>query len=438
MPNPTLTSLVNSSNFNTEAANVQFTTAFVCSGATYFRYAEPVFNGASGASSVDPGGLFGWLLYARSPALSTNPRGSTADTYIEYFDVDMFIRDINKLSGITYCLVSTPTQGGTFGFFTNNSSVITGKTYGIDLLLALNYLAYGNYLVLAGNTAGLDDWESEQLSKIDALIGITTDSSLCSWLKTKPYTFGIFPSIADSTGQVGAGYTLPNYTSFAGASFAAAGSSFSSRIVTVNGVKAVYDTKTESLVPGSSLQVYYIPAVADVAGFFSRARNSNNLYFSIAGTNNAVPLNGTIVNPIQYSDSQTKTILQNNRVNYFLNYSNNFLGQDLVGATSSSSTPTAIDRVGPNALKIQIEKDVTDIALKYLFTVNNTTTRSLVISDVQSYMSKLNSFLDTTATEITCDETNGNVDNTNALYITVEFKPIVSTSTFTVNVSLIS
>jgi len=436
MPNPTLTSLVNSSSFNTEVANVQFTTAFVCSGATYFRYAEPVFNGASGASSVDPGGLFGWLLYARSGALSSNPRGSTADTYIEYFDPNTFIRDLNKLSGITYCLLSATTEGGTYGFFTNNGTLISGKTYGLDLLLALNYLAYGNYLVLAGNTAGLTNWENDQLSTIDALIGKTADASLCSWLKDKPYAFGIFPSIADSTGQIGAGLTLPDYTSFVGATLAAAGTTFSSRIFTVNGVKAVYDTSTSSLLTGSNFPVYYIPAVGDVAGFFSRARNSNSIYTSVAGTNNSIPLNGTIVNPIQYSDSLTKTILQNNRVNYFLNYSDAFLGQDLVGATASSSTPSAENRVGPNALKIQIEKDVTNIALKYLFTINNPSTRSLLITDVQAYMTKLSSFLDTTATQITCDESNGNVDNTNSLFVTVVFKPLVSISTFTVNVSI--
>lgn len=441
MPNPLVTSfktLPAYSELSTQS--IGFITAFmpgVNGGACYYSYAQPNFNGMDGASTNDPGGLFGWLIYSRY----LQGKGTTSDTYIEYLNAKQLVTDMNGLSGATYALVSTPTQGGTYGFFLNTSSIITGKTYGMDFLTALDYLAYGNILVIAGTCAGLNNYELANNTTIDALIGTTANASVCSWLVGKPYAFGIFPTIADSNGQVGAGYTMAPYTSFSGigAALAASGTTFSTRIVNVCGVKKLPQFSTQTLVANTTFTTAsYLPAVADVAGFFSKAKNANVLYFSIAGIGNAIPKNGSITNSIEWSNSSLRNILTNNRVNFFLNGTSAFLGKDLVGATASSAATTALDRVGPNSLKLQIEKDVSDIALKYLFTINNPTTRNLVTQEVQAYLTQLNSFIDPTYSQVICDETNGNVDNTNALYVSVTVKPLVSIDAFTINVSLIA
>jgi len=452
MPNPSLSSFVAPTAYNKlPTQSLPFVTGFipgVNGGQTYYNYSAPIFSGDAGAASNDPGGLFGWLLYARY----LNGSGATTDTYIEYINSRSLVSDLNLLgggfkvvngvvtafSGTTYALVSTPSQGGTYGFFLNTNNIVSGKTYGNDFLLALDYLAYGSPLVIAGTTAGLNDYQLENNTTIDALIGSTANPVLCSWLQNNPYAFGIFPTIPDSTGQIGAGNTMANYTSFVGATLASSGSTFSTRIINVRGVKGFYEVSTESLVPNTSITQYFLPSVADVAGFMSKAKNSNTLYTSPAGSENAVPLNGMVLNGVEWTNDSLKTILTNNRVNYFLNYINTFLGKDLVGATANSSASTSLDRIGPNSLKIQIQKDVSDIALKYLFTINNASTRGLVLTDVQSYLNKLTTFIDPASTQIVCDETNGNVDNTNALYITVIVKPIASVDTFTVNVSLVA
>lgn len=440
MPNPLVTSFRSLPAYNElESQSLGFITGFmpgVNSGSCYYRYVEPNFNGMDGAASNDPGGLFGWLLYSRSRL----GKGTTADTYIEYVNSRQLITDMNGLSGATYCLVATPTQGGTYGFFLNTSSIISGKTYGIDFLTALDYLSYGNILVIAGTCAGLNDYEIQNNTTIDALMGLTANPSVCSWLVGKPYAFGIFPTVADSTGQIGGGYTMANYTGFAGigSTLAASGSTFSTRMVNLYGVKKYPGFSTQTLVANTSFNLStYVPAVADIAGFFSKAKNANVLYFSIAGSDLAVLQNGSITNGVEWTNKTLRDTLTNNRVNFFLNYTNTFLGKDLVGATANSTAPTALDRIGPTSLKMQIEKDVSDIALKYLFTINNAGTRNLLVQDVDAYLSKLTSFIDPTFTQVVCDETNGNVDNTNSLYITVTVKPIVSVDVFTVTVSLV-
>lgn len=444
MPNPSLSSFINSSQYNSLPGQaVGFVAGYipgVSGGSTYYNYSQPVFSGQDGAASNDPGGLFGWLLYARSRI----GKGSTADTYIEYSGPKQLIVDMNALggtstlSGITYCLLSTQSQGGTYGFFTGGVPVITEKTYGSDFLFALNYLAYGNVLVIAGTTSGLNDYENQNHTRIDALIGSTANAAVCSWLVNKPYAFGIFPTIPDSTGKIGAGFTMADYTSFVGATFAASGSTFSTRIINVCGIKSVNDTRTDSLLFNTIIPTYFLSAVSDVAGFISKAKNSNTLFTSPAGSNNAVPLNGSIVNGIQSTNSELISSLVKNRVNFFYNYTNTFLGKDMVGATANSNTPSALERIGPQSLKIQIQNDVSDIALKYLFTINNAVTRNSVISEVQSYLNTLNTFIDPKYTQIICDTTNGNVDNTNSLYITLYFKPIASVDTFVVNVNIVA
>lgn len=431
MPNPSLSQFM-PVNLR-DAANIQTVAGMVAGGITgYFRYSTPVFSGGSGTVN-DPGGLFGWLLYSRS---LTTGRGTTADTYIVYDNPKSLMADMNRLGGATYCLVSTPTQGGTYGFFLNTSGEISGKTFATDFLYAINYLAYGGQLVLAGTTQGLSNYELDNNTNINVLIGNTANTEICNWLKQKPYTIGIFPSAADSTNQIGAGYTMYNFASFVGATAAVTGTTFSNRVFNICGVKGVYNITTDLLAANSSMTAYYIPTTADIAGFYQISADANTLLNTLAGIDTSVLLNGIVLNPVEWTNSDLKTLLRTNRVNYFLNGTSKFLGQDLVGATANSATPTTPERFGSSALQIQVNKDVTDIALKYLFKVNNQVSRSQIVTEIQAYLNTLVNFIDIKNTQIICDQSNGNVDNSATLYITVVVKPIISSSSFVVDVTV--
>lgn len=437
MPNPSVTDFLTTLSTR-DAIAAPINAGIICGGLTgYFRYAQPSFTGVNNASANDPGGLFGWLLYSRVYKRPT-PAGTTADTYITYDNTNSLIADMNRLGGVTYCLVSTPGQGGTYGFFLNTSGEISGQTFSRDFFDVLHCLSYGVTVVLAGSSAGLKNYDlSYPNNKINVLVGNTANDEILDYLVEKPYVMGFFPSGRDSSNQIGGGYTMQSFQTFVGSTLAASGTSFSNRIFNICGVKTIYnEAKLDQLVSGSKMTTYYNTATVDAVGFYQIASDTNTLYNSIAGQNIGVPLNGKIINSIEWTDTNTKTLLRNNRVNYFVNSYNNFLGQDLVGSTANSNTPTPTERIGVSALQIQIEKDVSDIGLQYLFTVNNAITRSQVITEVQSYLNKLSNFIDLTGTQVICSEANGNIDNTSTLYITVIVKPIVSSSSFVVNIQV--
>jgi len=430
--NPSLSSFTNSSQYQTETRGTPLLAGFIA-GSTFVN---PNFNGQNNATSVDPGGLFGWLVYSRafkySPAL-----GSTGTQYIVYTNPNDLVSNLNQLGGVTYCLVSTTTQGGTYGFFKNNGNqTLSGLTAGYDFLNAISYLAYGGTLVIAGSTTGLAKYETDNNKSLDVLMGTTTNTALCTWLTTKPYLTGIFPTPADSTGQVGASVSMAGYTAFVPAGTdVSAGSDFGSRVFNISGYKTVTSLQTDSVVQSTTI-TYSLPAVSDVAGAFARAKDNNELYLTVAGINRSTILNGLISNAVKWEDTSSKNTLRTNRVNFYVSNTPQFLGQDIVGATGGTSTTIAItERIGPSRLQIAINNDVTNIALKYLYLVNNATTRSSLNSEISTYLEKYAAYLDTTKTQIICDGTN-NTDNSTTLNVTVIVRPILSTESLTITLNL--
>jgi len=108
---------------------------------------------------------------------------------------------------------------------------------------------------------------------------------------------------------------------------------------------------------------------------------------------------------------------------------------DIVGATSgSSSSYTTNERIGPSKLKQDIETQVGAILLKYVFNVNNSSTRSSVSSEVTQYIFGLNQFLDPNFTQITCDSSN-NTDNSATLKVDITIKPLISTEEYSLSVT---
>jgi hypothetical protein len=184
----------------------------------------------------------------------------------------------------------------------------------------------------------------------------------------------------------------------------------------------------------SNTQITYkLPTSTDVAGFFARAKNRNELYLSVAGLDRSTILNGNVSTSIDWNDS-LKTTLRNNKVNFFVNYNPKFLGSDIVGATSSGLL-TSDNRVGPSRLRSALRKDLDVIGLKYLFEINNSTTRAQVTSEIESAIDPYLSFIDTTQTQIICDSSN-NVDNSGSLNMMVVIKPILSIDSFVIDINL--
>lgn len=424
---PSLSSLVNSSQYTKENLTFNFITGMKLGTG----YVAPVFNGVNGAAGNNPGGLFGWLIYSRTNFF--NPiKGSTTSPYIVYNNPYDLIGDLNGLSGTTACLVSATGAGGTYGFFINNESnrLIPNST-GIELLHALNCLAYGGSVVIVPNANGLSEYITDTGTYFDVVVDHEFNSSIATWLINQKYTIGLFPSIKDSEGYTGGGYTLANFASLFGNTSYVTDVTVGNRMFSTCGLKTLTDLDTSTIQENTKM-TYTIDTVNDVAGFFARAKNRNESYLTVAGLDRSTVINGNVINSVDWN-TDLKTTLRNNRVNFFVNYEPKFLGSDLVGATAGT-TNTINNRVGPSKMRADLTKAVNDVVLKYVFDVNNQTTRNQVISDVQTALEPFAPFLDTTKTQIICDSSN-NTDNSSTLKVSLIVQPIVATETFLIDVT---
>jgi hypothetical protein len=425
MANPTLNSFLSPNYFNNEITTNPLYAAMLA-GSTFVT---PSFSGICGAASTDPGGLFGWLMYSR--IYVANPvKGTTSDTYIVYNNAFDFINDLNALSGITGFIISQVNSGGTYGLFTQSGTELTPQTIGNDFLYALHYLAYGAQLILAGSTTGFYNYETTTSNKLDILIGQTANTAVARYVEKTPQIIGIFPTASN-----GSGYTAQNFDSLFSSSNLVTGATVSDRIFNVNGQIQRNKIPTTTLSNNTTI-TYTLNAVSEVAGAFARAKNTRNIYVSVAGVNYSTPLNGIVKNPILWYDSDTKNIFKKNRVNFYSKTdANYFLGLDVVGATAGAGiTYSSNERVGPSKLYQDIETQTTNILLKYVFSINNSATRSAVVSEVKQYLVSLSQYIDSNFTLITCDSSN-NTDNSSTITVEIVVKPIVSTEEFVITVT---
>lgn len=423
---PTFNSFVTPSVYSTQNTTNDLYVGFVAGN----TYVVPTFGNAGAcATTVDPGGLFGWLIYSRT-SIANPAKGLTSDQYLLYSTPTDFLNDLNALKGVTQCVLSLANSGGTYSFFTRNAatssnvgSTITPTTIGADFLHALHALAYGVNLVITGTTGGLENFDLINSSNIEVLMGQTANASLSSYLLDNPYVVGIFPSN---------GYTAANFDLFIPSGVTNA--DFTDRIFNIYG-NVNYNISTSTLYANSTMN-YTTTPVAHVVGAFANSKNQNQYYLTVAGDNLSVPLNGKISNPISWYTTTKKDIFKKNRVNFYTYVSTPFLGSDLVGATAGTSTSyTSDERIGVANLKNTIEKSVNDILLTYLFNVNNSITRASITTQVELYIESINEYLVPSATIITCDGTN-NTDNSSTLTVDITVKPIQSASELVIRVSV--
>lgn len=431
--NPNLGSFLNSSQFNTLTPTANPINAGIVAGSTFvlpaFSSAAP---GGAGSAEKNPGGLFGWLIYARN--YKTSPAiGTTGDKYIVYTDPATFIGDLNKLSGVTNALISYTGSGGTWGLFqqTTATDISVRAPQGNDFLHCLHYLAYGSKLIIAGSTTGLDQYENITNTNIEILIGNTANSDLGKWLETKPAVIGIFPSANDGNGTTAADWTT--YLTPGNVPFVT-GATVSDRIFNVYGINGTTYTTT-TLQNGSQL-TYQIPAVADVAGAFNTSKNLGQLFLTVAGIDRSTILNRAIINPVEWS-STLKTTLRSNRVNFYVNNTPKFLGGDLVGATGSSSAVTVDERVGPAFLRRILTQKINQIGTKYLFELNIQTTRNSLIAEVNNILDQYAYAMVRSEAQVICDSSN-NTDYATALTVDLIIKPILGTDSFVINITFTS
>lgn len=415
-----LSSFLSSNQYSRENISVPFVAGIVSGN----PYTIPTFD--NNGTITDPGGLFGWLIYARTTSAlgSAGVKGTTADRYILYSNPSDLVQDLNRLSGVTNCLLGN--SGSTFAFFIDTGiSELSATKNGTDFIHAINFMAYGGNLVIAGSTSGLNSYLSaNSTNNFDVLLDPYLNKQNQNWLEEQPYTIGIFPSRYDS-GQTGLGYTL--------ADFGSVGTGDNIRFFSVYGLKTPTAKLNTDLLKANSTFTYNIPAVSDIGGFFTRAKNLNEIYITIAGLDRSTILNGKVI-PTVLWENPLKNTLRSNKVNFFVTYDPPFLGSDLVGVTLSTSALTVNDRVGPARLYTDINKVVNNIGMKYVFQINNSNTRNQITSEIETALDQFATFLDTTKTQIICDSRN-NTDNDSNLNIQVIAKPIVSTESFVVTFS---
>jgi len=425
-----LSSLISSSQYTKESTTIPLVAGMQL-GSTY---AGVTFSG--GVAVTDPGGMFGWLIYS-SRYLYSPAKVTTGDKYIVYTNPQDLVGDLNKLNSINKVLISDQNSGGTYGFFENygiqnNVYRIAPQQNGWDMLYAIHYLAYGGRLVIAGNMDGFSQYQIDTNSYLDVVIASQGNTSMCQWLITQPNTVGIFPTIADSLGRTGGGYTMADFATLFGDASLVTGATVANRIFNVCGLKRITNADTSTL-KANSRMTYTLTGVSDVGGFFTRSKNRNQLYLTVAGVSLSTILNGTVINAIDWQNS-LKDALRTNRVNFFVNNTPKFLGGDLVGATANAIIEQE-DRIGVSKLQAAIKNDLNKIGMKYLFEPNNATTRARVTTEMRTAMNKYSSFVFPANTQIICDSSN-NTNDSSTLVMTIVFQPILSIDSFEVTVSV--
>lgn len=176
--------------------------------------------------------------------------------------------------------------------------------------------------------------------------------------------------------------------------------------------------------PATKTLILEIPLVADVAGSIQRAKANNSIYQSSVGNINSKVLNVDTITPTIVSGSGIANLLQQRRVNYYVQGTNGYiLSTDLVGATAQSITIE--DRIGVTSMKRVITQLAQDILDNFVASnvPNDGGTRTGIVTSIINAINNntgLNNSLNTNLTTVVVNP----VTNDNSLItVAVTFYP---------------
>jgi hypothetical protein len=150
----------------------------------------------------------------------------------------------------------------------------------------------------------------------------------------------------------------------------------------------------------------WLPCNADVAGLCVATSATLDDWFSPAGLNR-----GAIRNAIKLAYNPTKADrdeLYQVRINPIVTFPGT--GTVLFGDKTALASPSAFDRINVRRLFLNIEARVETLAKGVLFELNDTTTRALFSSAVNSYLNEIQARRGVTDFLVVCDESNNTPD----------------------------
>ena len=150
----------------------------------------------------------------------------------------------------------------------------------------------------------------------------------------------------------------------------------------------------------------WLPCNADVAGLCVATSATLDDWFSPAGLNR-----GAIRNAIKLAYNPTKADrdeLYQVRINPIVTFPGT--GTVLFGDKTALASPSAFDRINVRRLFLNIEARVETLAKGVLFELNDTTTRALFSSAVNSYLNEVQARRGVTDFLVVCDESNNTPD----------------------------
>lgn len=169
---------------------------------------------------------------------------------------------------------------------------------------------------------------------------------------------------------------------------------------------AVFDSGYKYFYDRFNDKYRWLPCNADVAGLCVATSAALDDWFSPAGLNR-----GAIRNAIKLAYNPTKADrdeLYQVRINPIITLPGT--GTVLFGDKTALSSPSAFDRINVRRLFLNIEKRVETLAKGVLFELNDTTTRALFSSAVNSYMNEVQARRGVTDFLLVCDESNNTPD----------------------------
>lgn len=164
------------------------------------------------------------------------------------------------------------------------------------------------------------------------------------------------------------------------------------------GYKYIYDRYND---------VYrYVPMNGDMAGLAARTDVSNDPWFSPAGFNRGQIRN---IIKLRYNPTQAdRDLLYKNAINPVVSFPGQ--GTILFGDKTSTSKPSAFDRLNVRRLFITVEKAISDASRFSLFEFNDEFTRSQFVNLITPYLRDVQSRRGITDFLVVCDATNNTAE----------------------------